>query len=70
MLTMQGTDMIHAVITTKYHKYPSTTILNHSNILSKVNKLPCRCLLQITPHDAYSITIHVLTVTQVVVGHK
>ena len=30
--------MIHAIITTKDQKYPSTTILKHTNILAKVNE--------------------------------
>ena len=40
ILTKRGTDMIHAVIMTKYHKYPSFTILKHANVLDKANKSP------------------------------
>ena len=40
ILTKRGTDTIHAVIPEKYQKYPSTTILEHANVLAKVNKLP------------------------------
>ena len=36
ILTKQGTDMIHAVISSKYHKYPSTKINKHGNILAKL----------------------------------
>ena len=36
----QGTDTIHDVILTKYHKYPSTKRIKHANILAKVNKSP------------------------------
>ena len=35
--TKQGTYTIHAVILTKYQKYPSTTILKHANVLAKLN---------------------------------
>ena len=40
MLTKWVKDTIHAVIPTKYQKYPFTTILKHTNVLAKVNKLP------------------------------
>ena len=55
--------MIHDVIPTKYQKYFSTTILEHTNCLAKVNKSPQGHLHDMTPHGAYSITIHVRTVT-------
>ena len=32
LLTKQGIDMVQAVIMKKYHKYPSTTILEHANV--------------------------------------
>ena len=62
--------MIHAVILTKYQKYPSTTILKHVNVLAKVNKSRLGRLPNITPHDAYSITIHVRTVTLADISHE
>ena len=40
ILIKQGSDMIHDVIPTKYQKYFSTTILEHANLLAKVNKSP------------------------------
>ena len=40
ILKKWGSDMIHDVITTKYQKYFSTTILEHANFLAKVNKSP------------------------------
>ena len=40
ILTKKGTGTIHAAILTKYHNYPSTTILKHENVLDKVNKSP------------------------------
>ena len=62
ILTKQGSDTIHTVIPTKYQKHPSTTILKDTNVLAKVYKLPSGDLPNITPHDAYSIPIHVRTV--------
>ena len=59
MLTKRGSDTIHDIIPTKYQKYPSTTILKLANVLAKVNKPPQGTLHNITPPDAYSITIHV-----------
>ena len=52
ILTKQGTDMIHAIITAKYQKFTSTTILKHTNVLAKVNKLPYVSLKNTTPHYA------------------
>ena len=40
ILNKRGSDMIHDVTPTKYHKYFSTTILEHANCLGKVNKSP------------------------------
>ena len=51
ILTKRGTDTIHDVIQTKYHKYPSTTILKHVNVLAKVNKSHYMRLLNMTPHN-------------------
>ena len=65
ILTKRGTDMIHAVILKKYQKYPSTTILKQANVLEKVNKPPYGRLQNMTPHNAYSITIHVRTINLV-----
>ena len=62
--------MVHAIILTKYQKYPSTTILKYVNILAKVNKLPSFCLHKMKPHDAYSITIHVCTMTLAKISHE
>ena len=39
-LNQWGTDTMHAVIPTKYQKYPSTTIIKHSNVLIEVSKSP------------------------------
>ena len=40
ILNKWGSDMIHDIIPTKYHKYISTTIIEHANFLAEVNKLP------------------------------
>ena len=40
ILNKQGSDMINDVIPTKYQKYLSITILEHANVLAKVNKSP------------------------------
>ena len=37
-LTKRGKDTIHAVILMKCHKYFSTKILKHANVLAKVDK--------------------------------
>ena len=34
ILTKQGSDMMQNFIPTKYHKYPSNTILKHENVLA------------------------------------
>ena len=62
--------MIHAVIPKKYQKYPSTAILKHANVLTKVNKSPQGHLQNITPRDACGILIHVRTVTPEDISHK
>ena len=62
--------MIHADIPTKYHKYTSTTILKHVNVLAKLNKPPWGRLHNMTPNDTYIITIHVLTMTLADISHK
>ena len=67
--TKLGTDTIHPVIPMKYQKHTSTTILKHANILDKVNKSPYMSLLNMTPHDAYSITIHVRTMSISEISH-
>ena len=61
---------MHTTITTKYNKYPSTKILKHANVLTKVNKSPWGSLHDITPHDAYSTPIHVRTVTLAYSSHE
>ena len=40
ILNKLGSDMIHDVIPTKYQKYFSTTILEHANVLAKVDNSP------------------------------
>ena len=68
--TKQDTITIHVIIPKKYQKYPSTTILKNANVLAKVNKLPYEFLHNMTSHDAYIITIHVLTITISDISHK
>ena len=46
-LTKQGADTIYTVLSKKYQKYPSTTILKHAIVLVKLNKLPYRILLDV-----------------------
>ena len=70
VLTKRGTDTINDVITKKYQKYPSTKILKHTICLAKVNKSPYVCLLNMTTHGAYSITIHVRKMTILDISHK
>ena len=70
ILTKQDTDKIHVVIPTKYQKYPSTTILNHANVLAEANKSLKGYLHNIMPHDAYSIIIHVRTMILEDISHK
>ena len=62
--------MIHDVIPTKYQKYLSTTTLEHAFVFAKVNKSPQEHLHNMTPHDAYSITIHVRTLTLEEISHE
>ena len=69
-LTKQGTDTIHAVIPMKYQNYPSTKILKHANVLSKVNKLPYVHSLNMTPHGSYSITIQLRTMITLGTNHE
>ena len=40
ILNKLGSDMIYDVIPTKYQKFFSTTILEHANVLVKVDKSP------------------------------
>ena len=54
----------------KYKKYPSTTIVKHVIALAKENKLPDVCLLNMMPHDAYIIKIHVRTMTMSDISYK
>ena len=63
IITKRDNDTIQAVIMKKYQNYPSTTILKHANILAKVKKSPYVRLLNMMPYHAYSITIHVRTMT-------
>ena len=68
--TQLGSDTIHDVIPTKCQRYPSNTILENTNVLDKVNKLPYWRLLNMTSHDAYSIKIHVRTMTLFYISHQ
>ena len=52
MVIKRGTYKIHSVITKKYQKYPSTTMIKHVGVLDQVNKFTFVRLLNITPHDA------------------
>ena len=70
ILTKQGSDKIHEFIPTKYQKYPFNTILKHANVLDKLNKLSWGHLLHLPSQDAYSIQIHVLTMTLADNSHK
>ena len=70
ILTKQVTDTIHASIPTKYQKYPTTTIIKHSNVFAKSNELPYGRLPNKIPHDAYSITIHVRILNPADISHK
>ena len=54
--------MIHTVILTKYQKYTSNKIIKNANVLGKADKLPYGILCNTTPHESYSITIHVRTI--------
>ena len=69
-LTKLGSDTINDVIPKKYQKHSSNTILKHANVLAKVNKSPWGRLLNMMPHDANSIPIHVRTMTLVDINHK
>ena len=60
-IEQQGTDTINAVIPMKYQKYPSFIILQHMNVLAKLNKFPYVSLLYMTPNEAYNITFHMRT---------
>ena len=53
----------------KYQDYTSTTIPRHANVLAKANKYPYGRLLDMTQHDAYSISIHVRAMTIVEISH-
>ena len=70
IFTKRVTDTIHALIPTKYQKYPSTTTLKHEKNLDKVNKLPNVRLLHTKPHAGYNIKIHVLTITISDISHE
>ena len=51
----------------KYQKYP---LLKHAFVLAKLNKSPYGVLHHMTPHDNYSITIHVRTMTIWDISHE
>ena len=69
-LTKRGADTIYTVIPTEYQKYPSTIILKHENVLAKADKLPYDRWHSITPHEAYSISIHAITMTPADISDK
>ena len=69
-LTKRVSDTIYTNFPKKYQKYPSTTIVKLANVLAKVHKYPYGCLLNMTPHDAYIITIQVCTMTLVDISHE
>ena len=62
--------MIHAIITTKYNKYHSTTILKCVDVLDKANKLSYVHLLNMMPYGACIITIPVPTMTMLDICNK
>ena len=51
-------------------RYNSTKKMRHANDLAKLNKLPWGWLNNMTPHDTYSITIHVRTLTLAEISHE
>ena len=69
ILTKRVADTIYTVIPTKYHKYPSTTIIKQEYGLAKVNKPPYGRLLKMKPHKTYIITINVRTTNMVGIIH-
>ena len=70
ILTKRGTYVMHATITKKYQKYPSTTILKYINVLAKVNKSPLGCLHHMKPQGAQSISTHAHTMTKANISQK
>ena len=70
LLTKRGTYRIHSVIPENFHEYPSIKILKRVNVLAKVNKPYYVRLLNMTPHDTYSIPIHVHTMNLTDINHK
>ena len=48
-LTKSCADKIYTVSPTKYQMNASTTILNSANVMTKVNKLPDKHLLNMKP---------------------
>ena len=44
--------------------------LKHANVLAQINKSPWRTLPNMTPHDAYTTTIHVNTVNLAEIRHE
>ena len=49
---------------------PQPKYLTYVNVLAKVNKFPYVHLLNMTLHDAYSIIIHVSTMTVSYISHE
>ena len=54
----------------KTSEFPTITILKHVNVWAKVNKSPLARLQNMTPHDAYSITINVRKMTISYISNK
>ena len=46
---------MHAIIPVKCHKYPSTTILKHDNVLAEVSKSPYVILPNMTPYNICTV---------------
>ena len=70
LLTKLDSNMIHDVIPKKYWKYPYNTILKHVNVLAKVNKSHLGHLHSMKPHEDYSITIYVPSMTPMYISHE
>ena len=70
LLTNLVKDTKHDVIPIKYQKYSSTTILKHENILAKVDKLSYVFVLNMIPHGAFIIPIHLRKFSISEISHK
>ena len=54
-LNQKVTDTIHAVILMKYHKYPPTTILKHTNVLYQVRNLTFLLLSSLMSYKIFTV---------------